>query len=719
MEQMDEKHKLEIYESFLESATDGFYVCNSELNLTHVNKQGLAIFPEGTKKEDLIGKNMKDLTPYPSGYDAYMEVIRTGKPFFADDVVLHPVFGERHLNIRAFKLNEGIGIITTDITERKRAEEALANEKERLTITLRSIGDGVIATDTEGKILLLNKVAEKLTGWTQDEALGKPLNEVFHIINEKTRERCENPVEKVLKTRVVVGLANDTVLVARDGTERILADSGAPIRDKDGNIIGVVLVFRDVTEKRKAEDALQKIEWLLTKSIKPESVQEEPKEPYEPPYGNLIALNTSRVLLDAVGEDVLNEIVGDYLDLLDTSAAIYETNGDYALGIFTSGWCRFLDQTPRDLCGTDDNREALASGKWHCHESCWTEASKVSIETGQPVDIECNGGIRLYAVPVWAGGEVVGSINVGYSDPPIDPQKLQEIAEKYVLSMDDLLKQAELYESRPPFIIDVAKSRLTTSAKLIGTIVELKLAEEKLKETIEELRETQEELVRKEKLAILGQLAGGVGHELRNPLGAIKSFVYFLNMALEDPEPKIKETLEILDSEVAACERIIGSLLDFARPKPPTRQKIDVNDVVREAQSRTAVPESVEVVRQLDEALPIILGDPDQLSRVFVNILLNAIQAMPEGGLLTVTSELPSQEWVAISFTDTGVGIPEDSLEKLFEPLYTTKAKGIGLGLAITKDLVEAHGGTIEVQSEVGKGSTFTVRLPTGREEEN
>jgi signal transduction histidine kinase len=130
------------------------------------------------------------------------------------------------------------------------------------------------------------------------------------------------------------------------------------------------------------------------------------------------------------------------------------------------------------------------------------------------------------------------------------------------------------------------------------------------------------------------------------------------------------------------------------------------------------VPENVEVVSQLDETLPIILADPDQLGQVFENIILNAIQAMPEGGQLVVkTSEvsekLPKSEWVAISFADTGMGISQENLNKLFEPLFTTKAKGVGLGLAVVKSLVDGHGGTIEIQSKVGKGSTFTVRLPT------
>jgi signal transduction histidine kinase len=150
---------------------------------------------------------------------------------------------------------------------------------------------------------------------------------------------------------------------------------------------------------------------------------------------------------------------------------------------------------------------------------------------------------------------------------------------------------------------------------------------------------------------------------------------------------------------------------------------VDIKEVLQEALSRAIVPENVEMVSQLDGALPTILADPDQLDQVFGNIVLNAIQAMPDGGRLVVKtsassvepSEGPSLEWVAISFADTGMGISKESLGRLFEPLFTTKAKGIGLGLAVTKTLVEGHGGSIKVQSELGKGSTFTVRLPTGR----
>lgn len=229
--------------------------------------------------------------------------------------------------------------------------------------------------------------------------------------------------------------------------------------------------------------SLSQIEWLLTKGLKPGE-----RTDVGQPYGDVTDLNTSRLILDSVGKSMLRDIAGDYVDLLDTSAAVYEKNGDYAAGIFSSGWCRLLDRASRDLCGTDDNRLALAGGKWLCHESCWTETAKPSIETGGPVDIECNGGIRLYGVPVLAGDDIVGSINFGYGDPPKDDAKLHELAEKYRLDVATMRQASGEYEARPPFILEMAKNRLRHSATLIGEMTRRNQAENTIRKQVEAAR---------------------------------------------------------------------------------------------------------------------------------------------------------------------------------------------------------------------------------------
>ncbi len=228
----------------------------------------------------------------------------------------------------------------------------------------------------------------------------------------------------------------------------------------------------------------EQIQWLLSRSLKNNAAD---NYTHMQEYGDLSRLNKNGLILNLVGRDVLRDIVHDYLSFLETSAAIYEKNGDYALGIFSSGWCRMLDQASRKLCRTDDNLQALSSGKWLCHESCWTNASKRAIETGEPVDNECAGGLYIYAVPIFAGGNIVGSINFGYGDPPKDDKFLTKIAEDFEVSIEELKKEAVSYRTRPAFIVDMVKKKLHTSAMLIGKIVEQKLTEKKLIEKSSEL----------------------------------------------------------------------------------------------------------------------------------------------------------------------------------------------------------------------------------------
>jgi signal transduction histidine kinase len=223
------------------------------------------------------------------------------------------------------------------------------------------------------------------------------------------------------------------------------------------------------------------------------------------------------------------------------------------------------------------------------------------------------------------------------------------------------------------------------------------------------LREAQEELIRTEKLATLGQLAGGVGHELRNPLGVIRNSVYYLNMILPK-DAKIQKHLGILDREVANSDRIVTELLDFARVKTSVREAASLVAIVRAALDRLALPERVAVQLELVESMPSVLVDTHQVGQIVLNFLQNAVQAMPDGGRLTVSTG-EDGESVFVAIEDTGVGIPAENLAKIFQPLFTTKAKGIGLGLALARDLAKANGGRISVESTAGRGSRFMVHF--------
>ncbi|MFP4025750.1 MAG: PAS domain S-box protein [Thiohalospira sp.] len=231
-------------------------------------------------------------------------------------------------------------------------------------------------------------------------------------------------------------------------------------------------------ESRNSE--LEQLEWMLkSKNIGSENII--------PDYGDLSELNKNGLILSSVGKEQLKNISSEFLDLLETSAAIYELNGDYALGLFSSGWCRLMDEASRKLCNTKDNKEALDSGKWLCHESCWKEASLECIKKNKPLDIKCNGGINLYAVPIKANDKVVGAINFGYGDPPTEEKKLKKLSEKYKIPIKKLKEAANAYQKRPPFIIELAKQRIKISASRIGHIIEIKQAQKDLQERVKEL----------------------------------------------------------------------------------------------------------------------------------------------------------------------------------------------------------------------------------------
>ncbi len=354
-------------------------------------------------------------------------------------------------------------LIARRIIRRKEKYELEASEKqfrnlyENAPLPYQSL-------DGKGDFITVNKAWLESLGYHQDEVVGKNFAEFLH---PDYKEHFARNFPHFKAVGHIEGV--EFILIKKDGLPILTSFTGKIVYSEDGKFKQTQCVFTNITEQRKQESALRSIEWMLTK----QHIESNSKVT----YGDLTELNTSRLILDSIGKDILKELVEDYLSLLDTSAAVYEKNGDYALGIFSSSWCQYLDSVSRKLCNTEDNEEALNCGKWLCHESCWSHISKEAVETGETIDKECNGGLFLYAVPIRTSAGVIGAINLGYGTPPRDEQKRKEIAELYHVDINELTQKAIQYRTRPPFIVEQAKRKLHTAARIIGEIVERKQAE--------------------------------------------------------------------------------------------------------------------------------------------------------------------------------------------------------------------------------------------------
>lgn len=325
---------------------------------------------------------------------------------------------------------------------------------------------------------------------------------------------------------------------------------------------------------------------------------------------------------------------------------------------------------------------------------------------------------------------------VGLSDLDLWPR---ELAERY--RADDAEVMASRLHKRveEPFVdangrrmwIETVKTSIVgESGEVLGTtgisrdVTERKLAEEALRMTNDELERrvrdrtvelaaAQENLVRKERLAVLGQLAGGVAHQIRNPLAAIMNATYVLKRHLSpEQHPNVEDAIRIIHDEVRHANVIITGLLDYARVRTPDRHPTSVVDLVERVLAADWIPKTVRVERTIARAIPLLDVDPDQLHGALFNVVRNAVEAMPEGGTLQV--ELHVEDgWLLIAVTDTGPGISPQVRAHLFEPLHSTKPMGIGLGLVTARTFVEAHGGRIAAVP-VPEGARFEIRLPIG-----
>ena len=611
-------------------------------------------------------------------------------------------------------------------------ESKLKQSERWLATTLRSIGDGVIATDAKGCVVFMNSVAEALTGWKQEEALGRDLTKVFDIIDEETHKVTETPATRAIREGVVVGLA-DHILIPRDGTEIPIDDSAAPIRDDKGNVSGVVLVFRDITERKRAEEALRESEEYHNSII--ESI---PSSLLTIDH-NLRVVSANRNFLqkarrsesDTIGRrinEVFSPAVLAYSKLEERITEVFETGRPFRGGEMVRlpglfGRVYFYRVSPlKDERGEVKNAVLLMDDvteqKRLSEEVRRAErhlASVVDSANDLVVSMDAEGRILTWnkAAEQTSGfkfGEVKGQYvpNLCLEE---DQQKmgawLAQLAKgQFTMKSMEINLRTKGGKEVP---ISWACSRmLDDEHRIVGLVA--------VGRDLTERKRLEAQLIKSAKLTSLGVMAGGIAHEIRNPL-AIGSAAAQLLLEGGDDEKLRKEAAEKIYSGIQRASYIIENLLKFARPPEERMAAVDTSEALEETLSLLANQlrvQQIELGKDFASELPLVVGNKSLLQGVFSNLILNACNAMPEGGNLMVTTRVSSDNQVEIEFADTGFGIPKDNLSKIFDPFFTTMpvGKGTGLGLSISYSIIKQHRGAIDVASAVGQGTVFTIRLP-------
>ncbi|MEM3022698.1 MAG: ATP-binding protein, partial [Candidatus Bathyarchaeia archaeon] len=307
--------------------------------------------------------------------------------------------------------------------------------------------------------------------------------------------------------------------------------------------------------------------------------------------------------------------------------------------------------------------------------------------------------------PLRSGREVIGVIGLSHSEEgKVFDQKAIQLVERF------------------GHIASIALENARLLSKVREEALRRRDAEEALRHHLEDLErlleERTKELQKVEEIAAIGRVAAMVGHDLRNPLQVLVNLIYIMEetIAMNEEFARLSKGLKIdlllgnMKKQIEYMNKIVSDLQDYARPIKPELVETDLGEFAEEILSSLSIPEKVKVMIGIERGFKVMI-DPGLMRRVFLNMITNAIQAMPDGGSLKISASMDGG-MASVSFEDTGVGIPRENLDKIFKPLFTTKAKGQGFGLAVCRRIVEAHGGTIGVESEVGKGSKFTIKIP-------
>jgi PAS domain S-box-containing protein len=525
--------------------------------------------------------------------------------------------------IKEETLAEKIAAFINSSPQQKPACPMSSKDEQRLfSLAMELSFDGVVIGDVDGYITYVNDAALKMFGTVdKKEALGK---HVIEFVAEQDRAKVVQISLSSCLTKK--GMVNEFFALKKTGEDFPVEVTTAPITSSDGKQIGFIDILRDITGRKKVEEALKQSEKKYRLLF--ENMQN----------GFLLC----QILFDKTGKPT-------GITDLEFNKAFEKNTGLCALD-FAEEKCK---ETTRRIL--------------QAYPELFKLGSKVA-QTGASQRFELHLKDSWFSIFIF-------SPKKGYLG----------------LFLEDITEQKKLYQKIEEY-------------------------SESLEHTVEErtkaLREAQDQIVKNERLAAIGELAGMIGHDLRNPLTGIKNAAYLLRKKQTgNMDDRSLDLLGIIDRSVDSANKIINDLLDYSRELHLEFEEYSPKSLINYLLiSNVKVPKNI-ILSETVQSFPMIWVDVNKIDRVFLNLISNAIESMPNGGKLEITSK-QNGDFVDISFTDTGCGISEEVQLKIFKPLFTTKAKGMGFGLAICKRIVEAHGGKITVKSTPNKGSTFTVSLP-------
>ncbi len=628
-----------------------------------------------------------------------------------------------------------------DITDSKRAEKALQESEENLKTILNSIGDAVIATDTDGKVTRMNPVAEKLTGWNNKSAQGKPLSEIFKIFSAKTGAKVENPVRKVLKNGQIVGLANHTKLISRNGKEYQIADSGSPIKNAEGQILGVVMVFRDVTEEYYKNEQIRETKELLhgifqsiqdgISVLNPDLTIRYVNPVMEKWYAQSMPLvgkkcfrcyhNTSkpcdpcptlRCLQTGQTEvEIVNGPPGENNEVQWIELFSYPMQDP------SSGKIRGIVEFVRNITERKTAEEMLRENEEKFRIIFNTSPDAISLSSlSEGIYIEVNEGFTKHTgyTPEEVIGRPVHTLNIWKNKQDRD----------VIVNMLEKNSYVDNFEAEFVTKYGEIKTGLMSACmtEINGKPVMLAITKD-----ISDHKKLQRQLLQAQKMEAIGTLAGGIAHNFNNILMGIQGRASLMIIDKNPSHPDYEHLKEI-EHYVRNAVELTKALLGFARGGKYEVSPTDLNLLIKhESKMFGRMKKEIKIHEKYANNLWTVEVDQGQIRQTLLNLFVNAWQAMPNGGDLYIqtenveldegypaTKDIVPGRYVKISITDTGEGMDDETMQKIFDPFFSTKdvGQGSGLGLSSAYGIINNHGGFINVYSEKGNGSTFNLYLP-------